>query len=362
MRSTDSPAEAFKSPWSGPRRRPHKIGSFTGTASSPYAFSRRKPILRPQMPPSPTSSSKKYVTLPIPVSEASSEEGTALHSRIGNDPIPFSLWNPITKSFRLPTADEIKVIRNAFPTCVEIRFEFPIMVLRCSTPPPIIPLTVAGVPVLILDVAVDFEVIPGEVGNPRLTDPLSSNPYNPEVETSWTFLERILSSLLLCRVGKPVAANMYLGKLVVELQDEEDIQNLPGRIGGVTTFWCTGTPAFNTDDSLHSRLITPGEDTPDNSDYTSAGLTPGIRVAGNAYAGTGGIVLRNMITGERRATVANHVFKDTNEVFHPITSQRHHIGVITERFPTVDLALAKLDTGIEYSNTSISRRPFQGVC
>jgi hypothetical protein len=293
MRNTYSPIESFKSPRSGPRRRPLKTDSDIRTSSSPYAFSRHRPILRAQTPPSPTPTPKKDVTVPIPVSEVSSEEGTALHSRIGNDPIQFSLWNRITKSFRMPTAEEIKLIRNAFPTCVEIHFEFPVIVLRCSTPPPIIPLTVAGVPALILDVTADFEVILDEVGNPRVTDPLSSMPYNPEFETSWTFLERILSSLVSHRLGKPAAANMYLGRLVVELQDEEDIQNLPGRIGGVTTFWCTGTPAFNADDSLHSRLITPIDDTQDNSDYTSAGVTPGIRVAGNAYAGTGGIVLRN---------------------------------------------------------------------
>jgi hypothetical protein len=44
----------------------------------------------------------------------------------------------------------------------------------------------------------DFELIPGEVGNPRVVVPLSS-PYDPEVETSWTFVERILASCTLAR-------------------------------------------------------------------------------------------------------------------------------------------------------------------
>lgn len=169
---------------------------------------RRTPVSRTTQ-----SSSKRDVTLRIPISETSSSEGTALHTRIRNDPIQFSLWNRITKSFRMPAADEIKVIRNAFPTSVEIRFEFPIMVLRCSTPPPINPLTAAGIPVLILDVNADFVVIPGEVGNPRLTDPLSSNPYNPEVETSWTFLETILSSLVSHRVGKRTCTSEIGGRI-----------------------------------------------------------------------------------------------------------------------------------------------------
>jgi hypothetical protein len=48
--------------------------------------------------------------------------------------------------------------------------------------------------------------------------------------------------------------------------------------------------------------------------------------------------------------VANHVFCDTDQVYHPTTSPQNHIGTIMERFPNIDVALVKLDEDVEYHN------------
>jgi hypothetical protein len=144
----------------------------------------------------------------------------------------------------------------------------------------------------------------------------------------------------------------------VELKNPIPPHTLRGRLDGTVPFCSNGIPAWKNQSIRQSGLITPNQDTVDTSNYRQTGLTPaGITVCGVQYAGTSGLVVRNRHSGARRVMVANHVFCDTDEVYHPTTSPRNHIGTMTERFANIDVALVQLDEHVEYHNRTYFDAP-----
>jgi hypothetical protein len=271
-------------------------------------------------------------------------------SGVTRDPMDFSLLVDQNFGTRRPTTDELDAIYRTFPTCTHVKIRSAIMILKCTTAPNNIPLTVAGLPAVFLPLDDDYEPIPGFPGHPHVTGPAFA-PFNPKEETPFEFLDRV-NDWVAAMGYKPINASLYLGELVIGLETDSPQNMLPGRLGGFIPFYCIGSRAFRGRPIARSRLIEPRENVSDDANYRSRGLTPGVRVSGRSKPGTSGVALVNKLTGARRITVANHVFDDTSDVFHPVTLPSHHIGVIRDRYPDLDVALVELDEGVDYSNKS----------
>ena len=356
-----------------PHQRPRDVMTALRVAarSAPYAYyggnetsgRRRAETPTTPTPPSSVISQCRPNTQRIPVSAETDDPKTdvenasiLLFQQISKDPVDFNLYDAGTNTYRTPTQDEMRTLHEIFPSATEFRFEYPLLIVRCETPPTPIPLTVAAVAAVFLPANDDYEPIPGNPGNPRVVDFLEGNPYEPNAETQFEFLERLLATLQEKRLS-PISCTFYLGSLVVELKNSIPAHTLPGRLGGIVPFYSNGIPAWKIRKICQSRLITPNQYTVDTSDYRTNGLTPGIRVCGVQHAGTTGLVIRNRHSGDRRVMVANHVFSDTDQVYHPTTSVENHIGTIVERFPNIDLALVRLDDHIEYHNATYFDAP-----
>lgn len=107
-------------------------------------------------------------------------------SAIPKDPMSFSLFN---SSFgtRLPTNNELVAIHDHFPSCCECYVRYGIIVLKCETPPSIIPLVVAGLPAVFVTLEEDYNPIPGRPCHPRVRG-LPLEHYKPSDETPFDFL------------------------------------------------------------------------------------------------------------------------------------------------------------------------------
>lgn len=351
------------------RQRPSRLLTALRTAakSAPYAYSGRyflPNIHRPATPPtsSRTTSKEAHVaaqTIPfIDHSATSSPEAKSipLHRCISIDPMKFSLYDATKDEYLVPTDLQVNDLHNAFPSAVDFHFQWPLMIVRCSEPPEQVPLTVAGIPALFLPANDMYEPIPGTLGHPRVADYLAEKPYEPHIENQFDFCQRVLATLR-SRKLSPLSASLYLGTLIIELEHDIPPSSLPGRLGGVVPYYCNGKSAWKNRDIRQSRLITPMPETYDVSNYSSIGLTPGVRICSMQYAGTSGLLLRNRLTAERRLMVANHVFRDTDDVYHPTASPENHIGKVTHRYPDLDVALVKLDGHVTYNNDTYFDAP-----
>jgi hypothetical protein len=355
---------------SASRQRPSRLLTALRTTakSAPYAYSGRyflPDIHRPATPPTPTPPPRAKEarvaaeTIPLidhPATCPPETKSIPLHQRISIDPMKFSLYDATKDEYLVPTDLQINDLRDAFPSAVDFRFQWPLIIVRCSEPPEQVPLTVAGVPALFLPANDPYELIPGTPGHPRVADYLAEKPYNPHIETQFDFCQRVLATLR-SRKLSPLSASLYLGTLVVELEYDIPPSSLPGRLGGVVPYYCNGKSAWKNRDIRQSRLITPMHGTVDASNYSSTGITPGVRVCGIGYAGTSGLLLRNRLTAERRLMVANHIFRDTDDVYHPTTSPENHIGKVTHRYPNLDIALVQLDGHVTYNNDTYFDAP-----
>ena len=331
--------DTSKSLRSTPKHRPLKVLSAVrnGARSAPYAYNGRY---------------ERHVAGDMATTSA------VRRNIYQQDPMPFTLIERVHSrkvKYRIPNKDEIALLHTTFPTAVTFRFEFPLIIVHCSRAPEQIPLTIGKVAAIFLAETDVYHPIPGKLGNPRNQDWLVDHPYDAEVECEAEFCARVLAAFKDHGLS-PISVSLYLGSLIIELKEQIASYTLPGKLGGIVPHYCNGFPAWSRNVPL-SRLITPEADTEDNSDYSSSGLGPAIRVCGQQCAGTSGLVVRNNASGERRLIVANHVFKDTNEVYYPTMKTENYIGSITHRYPSLDVALVALKNDVPYSNASYFDAP-----
>lgn len=272
------------------------------------------------------------------------------------DPMDFTLVDETPNGHRYPTAAEVSRIYEIFPECGSFSIEQGLMLFKCRQPPPNVPLTVAGLPSIFMPNEDNYELIPGYPGHPKVPDPMTSSPFDPMNETAFDFLFRVNETFE--NLGyHPKSSSIYFDTLVIELKEEADLASLPGYCGGFTPYYCAGSAAWKDKQAYNTRLLQPNYEHPDYSDYRKEGLTPGVHVSGIKYAGTAGVLLKNRNTGERRLTVSNRVFADTDKVFHPKTGDEYQIGTITKRIPHFDIALVRLNEDIKFSNSSYFEAP-----
>jgi hypothetical protein len=79
------------------------------------------------------------------------------------------LRNPFTGKGRLPTKDEYKEIQQHVPECTGYnQICGPILVLQCPNPPKTAPLTIGGLPTILVPDLRDYDDVGGMPGNPML--------------------------------------------------------------------------------------------------------------------------------------------------------------------------------------------------
>ena len=73
-----------------------------------------------------------------------------------------------------------------------------------------------------------------------------------------------------------------------------------------------------------------------------------FKVVGKRMATSSGVMVQN--GEERRLTLANHAFEDSDGVYYPDVLSQGLIGTVELRFPLIDVALCRFVTPLNYSN------------
>jgi hypothetical protein len=261
----------------------------------------------------------------------------------------FDLYNEVTKSYRCPSSEELHEIRAQFPEATDISFQHPILIIASPTPPSSTPLTVGGCPTVFVPKTSDYNQCPGHPGNPRIKDPLKvkfkDNNHWEVLELVYRFLEEY----------RPTIVSTTFASVIVELAEDIAIEKLPGMLGGWVAFYTVGGDKLENMQNGRARLLQPTDNIQDDTDYTSAGLTPGIRIAGRVDSGTAGCLLEK--NGVRRLTVPTHCFDETEiNVYHPRYGN-NGIAKIVERWKDIDISLCQLASNINFTNTSYFEAP-----
>ena len=292
------------------------------------------------------------------------------------DEADFSLWDTSKGDFRCPTADETRWLGERY-NASRIALHFPIMIIETECPPHPLPPTVAGV-------ATNFVPPPKPVdsstSNARSKSMQDTRPIThstnylgvrgPKDPLHFAFPRWIrptddqLKSLIdiLFQLCNPRLVYILCPWIIVELCCDDnrvyESGSLPRKIGGYAAVYHQNPGSALEGLSLHGRRrnISPTAMVQDPSNYLNR-LCPGVRVeseilttpAGQtSMSSTAGLLVRNT-NGHQRLTVSNHGFLNDEKVFHP-SNVGTQIGKIDERWPSLDIALVKLDRSVEFAN------------
>lgn len=148
------------------------------------------------------------------------------------------------------------------------------------------------------------------------------------------------------------------------------MHSLPGRAGQINIVYHDSPTAYwsGSVEKGYARLLELSELVQDDSDYLYAEpkkLSPGVCLASAVLDNSGlstspwrtttaGIMLQR--GSERLISVANHGFRQADEVYHP-TPLGRKIGQIVERLPELDIGLLSLDPSISFSNDRYFQAP-----
>ncbi|MCJ1239519.1 hypothetical protein MMC14_007515 [Varicellaria rhodocarpa] len=287
-----------------------------------------------------------------------------------NDKSPFSLWDESKQDFRDPTRSEWEWLLRTYDTAV-IHLVFPNIIFEVATPPTPVPLTVASVSAIFIK---EGDEIPKEFygdapyENYRLPDPCPTIRWprwsDPRREQMVAIAEA-LSGLANIR-----ALNFLPIKIIVELDYADgckyDTESLPGVVAGVTTTYHHAELDIfaNLKDHARERYLDPkpylgtshfsgvGPLPQDGHNYLLdpawGVITPGMRVTTGELINVGGYatLIQSSTSGVRvrkgtkdRMTVSAHSFLYSNDVHHPDHYESDKLGVIMERYESLDVAM-----------------------
>jgi len=334
-----------------PVQRPHqfllKIASASPYRPLPYFAT------RPTTPPSPTPSkaSPNTALLVDGLLENSDLRGQrSFNLRKPDDPMAFTLMDEKTGKVRRPSAEETDAIRSHFPACTGYRMSTPYLILECSTPPVVAPITVGGLPTIYTTSMDKYVETWGKLGNPMVKD------FGPKefevVDLHFPKFEMVCKALKLFRQNlvNIVGLRWYLTYWVAEVVGEIDLVILPGKFANRPVRYTQ----CQTSSQSRLRLQTPLPGQPehhDNTDYRAFGLSPGVKVCGQHMSTSAGVLVQHN-DGRRRITLANHGFYDTDAVYHPDLLASFRLGTIFERFYQADIALCQFENSISFTNRS----------
>ncbi|KAL9627433.1 MAG: hypothetical protein Q9204_006568 [Flavoplaca sp. TL-2023a] len=289
-------------------------------------------------------------------------------SRHHLDNAPFDLWDSQTKLFRDPTHQECIWISKQFHA-EEVYYELPDIVVKTTSPPTQIPLTLGSAPCRFIPPGMIpphlplGKFAPYPTSEADIMKDITLSPFTfPDNETCIAIIDN-LSTLMDIR-----AVHFLPPMIVVELNVSSNREyqrfSLPKHAGG-WTLWYHKSPQPYWKESFHSayqRLITPTAWVNDDSNYlfpSSQELCPGVCVSSSLFSQAGGLATlwRSTTAGTlwqkgttRLLTVASHGFASSNEVYHPTPSGRR-IGEIVQKIPAWDIGLVRLDPSINFDNT-----------
>ena len=144
--------------------------------------------------------------------------------------------------------------------------------------------------------------------------------------------------------------------IIIELFDDARsyaARFLPRGAGGCSAVYRHQKASIFEDVTMHGvhRTTEPSTNLQYSSGYPQAHnvLTPGTRVSSTPtpntdQPSTAGILLRNL-DGQQRITLSHHAFSHSTSLYSPnptTSTSVTHIGIIDQRFPYLDIALAKL--------------------
>lgn len=293
-----------------------------------------------------------------------------------NDTAPFSLWDDKTQKFRYPTKTEYEWVGATYGP-VYVLCQFPLIIITTENPPVPVPLTLGCVAVVFCPPGLEPKFLAGNSPclNPRLIDPCASVRW-----PLWglpTKMQMVEVVEALCAIANVRSVWFLPPLIVVELNSEDDQKyppySLPGIVAGVsTTYHDDQSPFFEhmklrgRERLMNPRLCLPnpmiGPAPQDGTDYLHEPewgfLSPGMRIStgdpeGLVSSTTLGLLLRK--GGLERFTVANHGFLQERDIFHPDVYGTK-IGEVMERYPELDIAMAKLNP----SHTFVNESYFQG--
>ena len=246
---------------------------------------------------------------------------------------------------RRPTKDEYKEIQQHVPECTGYQICGPILVLQCPNPPKTTPLTIGGLPTVLIPDLRDYDDMGGMLGNPTLPNFGGSEFYvGNSMYPSFRTVESALR-ILQSKLPNVVRLSWRYDHWVVGLSSSYfDAGSYPGKFGNKSV-------AYTWPGRLESqsRRLTPfNSNSGDNTDYRAFGLSPGVKVVGREKATSSGIIVRNGCL--KRLTLAYHGFMDTNDVHHPDPLTQREIGSIDISFPWLDIALCNVEEELKYTN------------
>ena len=282
-----------------------------------------------------------------------------------SDRAPFSLWDVATQDFRNPTPTERGWVITTYSATTVI-YAFPEIIIRTSSLPSPVPLTIAGLVAVFLPPGASRSPlgVTTNYANPRLHDPVSHLQL-----AKWELPAREIRAEIygVLQELANIKAIYYMPPTIfVELVPDDDRvynrHSLPGVVGGIPVeYHHSPTPFLAMGAQGRERLMDPGlNSAQDTANYSATGLSPGVRVesgparrgggyATTAMATTCGVLIRCNVGGPR-LTVANHGFLGTDDVYHPHAGGVH-IGEITERFEALGIALVQLYPSVAFQNT-----------
>lgn len=285
-----------------------------------------------------------------------------------DDDAPFNLWVPGNGDFRSMTAEESAWIYQRYPGILSISHNGPSLIISTSNIPNPVPIIIAGVATyFMLPNTKDEEAIfvNTRFASPRVPDPLPNVRIPRLTKVTPQEVVTILSAL--SKIADIKALNFIDYYLYVELQPNQRHYNnhsLPGVVAGLSTTYHRSEESLwgIQMDNARTRRIVPSAElvTQDITNYSGDGpLCPGVRLSSATVTSsctyssvsrstTAGIMLQNAL-GQRRITVALQGFLESDGVFHP-DDQGVRIGEIDERWKDLDIALAKPDPYLQFTN------------
>ncbi|MCJ1227536.1 hypothetical protein MMC12_004192 [Toensbergia leucococca] len=277
-------------------------------------------------------------------------------SRHIHDVAPFDMWDNEEQRYKHSTSEIVDWICTTY-SATRLLFGFSCMILGTLTPPNPMPLTVGGMAAKFLPP--DTECPESLLGNTnygfhRLPDPYPLQ-LNGSESTTGQKCEIIHALRQVCNLEAMIFSSVVNVAILVGGDGRQyTTQSLPGKVGGAATVYYHGSESYwsHMEQRALERLRKPDQGAVDDTGYLDRQgyINPGVKVDGLTASTSAGLLLRNITTQQRRLTVANHAFLDTNEVWHP-DGNASLLGTIDERYEAEDLALVKLKNHVAFRNT-----------
>jgi hypothetical protein len=304
---------------------------------------------------------------PNPLYQGQASQPESLPEQIIHITMPFSLrQNGIPCN---PSQEQAIAIAEKFPTCKEISYQHPFLVVVVrELPPKPWPVFLAGLPLAITTTEIPL----GLGGMPRhfpaelqsVTVPGIIERYKTPSENTMLQVYHLLNERG-AGIDEIQWDGCWLYAVGSQKPQEGWEERLPARVNDLPVTYIWGRKDM---DEHAQRKKLPTQTEIDDSNYIGD-LRPGVVLTGlhnnmeSIIGTTSGVYVRSPISGKNFITVAAHGFTAGvgDYIYHPKVSvtdgnpdDRNQIARIERLFGDTDIALAELKPGMTYSRTTFS--------